>query len=189
MEINALNIIVDILVGSCAGAGISLLLRTYFNEKIKNSVKHEYDIRLESYKSELKNSVDKDLEVYKSQIRELEQKTSDKWTLKREACLKALNLSDSALSNMDWNDKNADKIVKSKIDTVEVRECYNQLACSCDLPETLTTFKKTLGLLGPVNGDIILEFRNVIRRELDFGQQIESDRDTPFIGRIQGDEK
>lgn len=72
MKIDVLKPLWDISIG--AGAGITFLLRTCFNEKIKNSVKHECDILLESYKSELKNAVDKNLESYKSKIKELESK-------------------------------------------------------------------------------------------------------------------
>ena len=53
MKIDVLIFLWNALIGAGAGAGITFLLRTYFNEKIKNSVKHEYDIRIESYKSEL----------------------------------------------------------------------------------------------------------------------------------------
>ncbi len=189
MKIDVLNLILDIFIGAGAGAGITLLLRTYFNEKIKNSIKHEYDIRLESYKSELKNAIDKDLESYKSKIKELESKNLDRWDIKRDACLMALNLADSALSNMDWDGDMEEGIVKSKIDTITVRDCYNQLACSCDLPETLMEFKRVLGLLGPIKGDVIVDFRNAIRKELSFGKEIDDDRENAFIGRIHGDEK
>lgn len=189
MKIDILNLLWNIFVSAGAGVGITFLLRTYFNEKIKNSIKHEYDIRLESYKSELKNAIDKDLESYKSEIKELESKNLDKWEIKREACLKALNLADSALSNMDWDGDMNKGIVKSEIDTITVRDCYNQLACSCDLPETLTEFKRVLGLLGPIKGDVIVDFRNAIRKELNFGKEIDVDRVKAFIGRIHGDEK
>lgn len=189
MEINIAKILWDILIGAGAGAGITFLLRTYFNEKIKNSIKHEYDVRLESYKSELKTSLDKDLESYKSQIKELESKNLDKWEIKREACLNALNLADSAMSNMDWDGEMKDNVVKNEIDTIKVRECYNQLACSCDLPETLAEFKRALGLLGTINGATIVDFRNIIRKELNFGEIVDTDRDNSFIGRIHGDEK
>lgn len=189
MKIDILKLLWDIFISAGAGAGIAFLLRTYFNEKIKNSVKHEYDIRLESYKSELKNAVDKDLESYKSKIKELESKNLDKWEIKREACLKALNLADSALSNKEWLEDIKQRVVKNEIDTITVRECYNQLACSCDFPETLTEFKRVLGLLGPVAGDVIVDFRNAIRKELNFGKEIDIDREKAFIVRIRGDEK
>ncbi len=188
MEIDLNNIIYDLLIGAGGGVGITFLLRTYFNEKIKNSIKHEYDIRLESYKSELKTTIDKDIESYKSQIKELESRNLDKWDIKRKACLNALNLADSALSNMEWGDDLKKGTVKSDIDTIEVRNCYNQLACSCDLPETLNEFKRALGILVPVSGDVIVDFRNTIRRELDFGKEIDLDRERAFILRIHGDD-
>lgn len=189
MQIDITNLLWNTFIGAGAGAGITFLLRNYFNEIIKNSVKYEYDVRLESYKSELKNAVDKDLESYKSEIKELESKNLDKWQLKREACLKALNLADSALSNMVWEGNIESGFVKSEINTIQVRDCYNQLACSCDLPETLVEFKRVLGLLGPIRGDVIVDFRNAIRKELNFGNEIDIDREKAFIGRIHGDEK
>jgi hypothetical protein len=184
-----MEFLINILFGAGAGAGITFLLRTYFNEKIRNSIKYEYDIRFESYKSELKNVMDKDFESYKSNIKELESKSIDKWEIKRVACLKALNLADSALSNMNWDGDMKDNVVKNKIDTIEVRDCYNQLACSCDFPETLIEFKKVLGLFGEIRGDAIVDFRNIIRKELSFGKEIDVDRINAYIGRIHGDEK
>jgi len=184
-----LNHFLNIVISAITGVGITYLLRTYFNEKIKNSIKHEYDIILESHKSELKYMIVMDLESYKSKIKELEYQNLDKWAIKREACLKALNIADSALSNMDWVGVTEKEIVKSEIDTITVRHCYNQLSCSCDLPETLLEFKKVLGLLGPINGDAIVDFRNAIRKELDFGKEIDIDRENAFIGRINGDKK
>jgi hypothetical protein len=191
MKIDILNFLWNTFIGAGAGAGITFLLRTYFNEKIKNSIKHEYNIRIETYKSELKNAIDKDFESYKSNIKELESKNLDKWELKREACLRALNIADSAMSNLEWeSDIDMRKgIVKSEIDTITARICYNQLACTCDLPETLYEFKRVLGMLGPIGGDAIVDFRNAIRKELNFGNEIDVDRKKAFIGRIHGDEK
>jgi hypothetical protein len=189
MQIDTLNIILNITISAGTSSVIIWLFNTYLTENIKNSIKHEYDVRLEYHKSELQNTIDKDLESYKSKIKELESQNLDKWKIKREACFNALNLADAALSNLDWDGDLKNEIIKDEIDTIKVRECYNQLACSCDLPETLTQFKRVLGLLGNVKGDVIVDFRNAIREELNFGKEIDLDRDKAFIARIQGDKK
>jgi hypothetical protein len=44
-------------------------------------------------------------------------------------------------------------------------------------------------MLGPIRGDAIVDFRNAIRKELNFGNEIDVDRKKAFIGRIHGDEK
>jgi hypothetical protein len=189
MQINVLDLLLNLGIGSGAGAGITFLLRTYFNEKIKNSIKHEYDTRLESHKSELKSALDKEIESYKSEIRDAEVKKTDKWKIKRAACMNALNIAEASVSNMTFADTSIDGIVKSEVDTVKVRECYNQLACSCDNPKTLEEFKRVLGLMGTIEMNALVSFRNAIRAELDFGAKIElaSDDQSAFIGRIHGD--
>lgn len=125
MHMDILSMICNIIISAGAGAGITFLLRIYFNEKIKNSIQYEYNIKTESYKAELRREIDKDLELYKKELNERESKNSDKWKIKREACLNALNLADSALSNMNWAalENINDIIIKSKIDTIAAREC------------------------------------------------------------------
>ena len=71
-------------------------------------------------------------------FKELELRKQDKWNIKREACLVALDIADGVLSHTDWDNmdpKVKERMRKQEVDTVKVRECYNRLATSCDSPE------------------------------------------------------
>jgi hypothetical protein len=58
------------VVGSFAGASLTVLaMRTYLSERIKGSIKDEYDERLERFKAELKRDNDFQLETYKSLLK------------------------------------------------------------------------------------------------------------------------
>lgn len=109
--------------------------------------------------------------------------------LKRESCLEALEIADSVLSNLTWAGIDNSKIVKQKVDTIKMRQCYNKLACTCDNSIVLETFKRATGFNGEVPGDIMTDLRNIIRQELSFGDKVDDDRANSFFGRIEGDKK
>lgn len=183
------EIIYNFLVSAAVSGGVIFLAKTYLTEKIKASIKNEYDQKLEAYKTELKITMDKEMALFVNDLKEQEKIKDEKWLIKRDACLEALDLADAALSNMDWDHVDAAKIVKQEIDTVKVRACFNKLACSCDNPEVLSAFKKAVGRKGKVSGDIMTDFRNIIRSELGFGDSLEDDRSSSFFARVQGDKK
>lgn len=57
-------------VGSIAGAGLTVLaLRTWMSERIKGSIKAEYDERIETLKAQLKSEYDQKLETHKAQLK------------------------------------------------------------------------------------------------------------------------
>jgi hypothetical protein len=57
-------------VGSLAGAGLTVLaLRTWISERIKGSIKAEYDERIETLKAQLKSEYDQKLETHKAQLK------------------------------------------------------------------------------------------------------------------------
>ena len=57
-------------VGSVAGAGITVLaLRTWVSERIRGSIKAEYDERIESLKAQLKSEYDQKLETHRAQLK------------------------------------------------------------------------------------------------------------------------
>lgn len=110
----------------------------------------------------------------------------EKWKLKREACIKALDVANALLSSYKYPNVNADDIVKEKVDTIEVRRCINLLACTCDDKKVLDVLKKII--TGPVSPDIIVDLRNSVRKELNFGKRkIDDDRENAFIGKLASD--
>lgn len=57
-------------LGSLAGAGLTVLaLRTWISERIKGSIKAEYDERIETLKAQLKSEYDQKLETHKAQLK------------------------------------------------------------------------------------------------------------------------
>ena len=58
----------SIIAGTISGGAISWLLKSWISERLKNSIKHEYGAKLESYKSDLKRDNDIYLLELRSQI-------------------------------------------------------------------------------------------------------------------------
>jgi hypothetical protein len=95
---------------------------------------------------------------------------------------------DAHFSNIEWKDA-AGKVLdvlKQPDPPIELaRECDNRLALSCETDEVVTWYRRCLGLFGEVNGDMIVDFRNAIRKELRFGiVQVDQDRQRAWIGRL-----
>jgi hypothetical protein len=183
------EIFLNVLLSTSVSAGIIFLAKTYLSQRIKSSIENEYALKLESYKTDLKLSIDKEMALFANNIAQEEKTKEHKWIIKRDACLQALDLADAALSNATWDTIDSSQVVKQEIDTIKVRECFNKLACTCDDPEVLQIFKKAVGFLGPVPGDIMTDFRNAVRVELAFGGLLIDDRASSFFARVQGDKK
>ena len=178
----------NLLANSAFVAFLGYLLKTYLTQKISFVVKYEYDEKLEQFKNDLKSELDKDLENYKRELNQVEIKKTEKWKLKRDACLEALSISEALLSHMEWPNLESTRIIKQDVDTLKFRECYNKLVCSCDDAKILEMFKTLGGFKGTqMRTDLILDFRNAIRKELGFGEELDQDRETTFFGWLAND--
>ena len=156
-------------ISAIVSAILIFIGKSLIKSTIKSSVQHGFNLLLEKKKIEL------DIERTK------------KWELKREASLKALDLVNAVFSHRFEHESKGAKMVLAKVDTNEVRKCVNELACSIDNPEILTTFKNLMGLKDS-SADQIVDFRNMIREELEFGKPLDEDREFAFFIRIPGDE-
>jgi len=122
---------------------------------------------------------------------EFELKQSDlinqeRWKHKRDACFNALNIADNLLSTYKYPNVKEDDIKPGKITTEEVRKCFNDLACSCKETKVIDLLKKII--FESVSPDIIVDLRNAVRKELEFGDtKFDTDRIKAFIGKIQAD--
>jgi|SRR6185503_4752869 len=127
--------------------------------------------------------INKSLEDYKSLIKIQDKINEEKWILKRDACMKALEIADSQISNWTFPNVVMDKAPINT--TMEVRECINMLNCSCEKPEVLKILKTIL--FGKNQGaDIIVDLRNSIRIELNFDTKgFDTDRKMAFIAAIR----
>jgi hypothetical protein len=57
-------------ISAFAGAGLTVLaLRTWLSERIKGSIKNEYDEKIETLKAQLKSQYDEKLETHKAQLK------------------------------------------------------------------------------------------------------------------------
>jgi len=168
------NILAGVASGGLAGAAVIWLAKSVLSARIKNSIKHEYDIRLEIYRSSLKSELDKQIEVFKSQIKAQESVVQTKWEIKRDACLKALDIVDAYWANIEWQGTDAkgkeidpSAIEKQQPPLIEdIRNCYNSLALSCESDAVLRQYKRCLRISGDFSGDVIVDLRNAIRKEL-----------------------
>lgn len=107
------------------------------------------------------------------------------WLIKRDACLDALSAIDSAFSHRVWTDV-PKQPTKQKVDISKIRECHSKLTLSCNNVETIEMFLQImLGEEKPT--ELLNEFRNLIRGELDFGNKLNFNRTKAWIGSIGGD--
>lgn len=131
----------------------------------------------------------KQFREFESVLKQNELINQERWILKRNACLKALNIADCVLSNYEYENVKRENIVSTPITTEEVRQCFNELACTCDNTEVIETLKKIL-YDNKVRPDIIVDLRNSVRRELNFGAvDFDKDRTNAFVGKIFADPK
>lgn len=146
---------------------VAFIGKAFIKATIKSSIQHGFNVLLEEKKI--------DLDIQRTK----------KWELKREACLNALELVNHVFSHR-FQPPAGTTMVKSDIKTTEIRKCVNELACSVDNLEVLSSFKNLVGLAN-ISADDIVDFRNLIRNELDFGNAVDNDRTNAFFTRIPGD--
>lgn len=127
------------------------------------------------------------MESVKQEIRNSEAVAEAKRRMKHEACLEALNVVDAFFSHFFTTPKPTPQ----QADTAHAREAHSKLILSCDNPRIVALFTEIL--CGPKNThrepptDQLNEFRNLIRKELGFGNDVELDRDRAWFGKITGD--
>ncbi len=64
-----LEILPSATVSGLLTAALLFLTRSWVSERLKNSIKNEYDLKLETHKSELKARLDSDIETHKAQLK------------------------------------------------------------------------------------------------------------------------
>ena len=92
---------------------------------------------------------------------------------------------DTFFSHQSWQGVDKPPETQGTVDVAKARECYNAMALSCGSDEVLQQFKRCLGLANePIKADMIVDLRNAVRRELEFGQEIDRDRANAWIARL-----
>ncbi|WP_024590528.1 MULTISPECIES: hypothetical protein [unclassified Pseudoalteromonas] len=153
----------------------------YLEEKAKNTATKE-DIKEITYK----------VEEIKSEIETSKYISTMKYELKYSACLRALKLLDAHLSHLieSQDDKGETVSPEKQYSTIsEARQCHNELCLTCESAELINLF--ILLMCGPnkdekeINNLIELnKLRNLIRRELGFGDEISYDVDRIWFFKI-----
>lgn len=174
---------VGVLLTSCAA-----YLGAYLKQKGQNLATKEDVEALTRQVESVKTEYVRQIEDFKAQLQEERQKRDRAWIMKRDACLKALNIANAIISNYRYSNVPTEDIHPQDVDVADVRACFNELACSCETPEVMAQLKRIM--FDKPTPDAIVDLRNAVRRELEFGiNEIDIDRKNAFVGRVVGQKK
>lgn len=170
---NTLIVVVEFvnLVGLVVlGFVIKDYLPSYFTEKGRNLATKE-DIA----------EITRKIEAVKLEIEASKAIQDAKRNLKHEACLEALCLVDADLSHKFG-------VSKQYATTEAARRCHSKLILACDNTQIIEKFSDLMfgQRVKPEKPttDLLNEFRNLIRKELGFGQELELDRERAWFGAL-----
>lgn len=128
----------------------------------------------------------KTIKEFESELKQKDLIKNERWKHKRDACFNALNIADALISNYSYENVKEGDIKKGKVTTEEVRKCFNDLACSCDDTKVTDLLKKIM--FDSITPDIIVDLRNAVRAELEFGNaEFDKDRYKAFVGKVGAD--
>lgn len=157
------------------------LLKNVIETRLNESVKAEYNEKLEEFKRKIKNE---------DRVEEL------RWKTTHEACLDALGVIDAYFSVVLLSPEGK-KPTFQPIEITKARECHSKLLLACKNTNIVSKFNEILFLNNDdENGafirpptDLLNEFRNEIRLELGFGCKIPYDRNVAWIGNMAAEKK
>ncbi|MCD4654973.1 hypothetical protein K8T06_13695 [bacterium] len=148
----------------------------YFAEKGKNLATKE-DIE----------EITRKVESVKAEIEEDKLIFQKKYQLKYEACLDALSLIDAHFSHTF--DNGGQKIIRQYATTEHARTTHNKLILSCENKDILKKYEEIM--YGHANDgnetpptDLLNDFRNLIRKDLSYGNDLELNREKAWFGKV-----
>ena len=127
------------------------------------------------------------VESIKKDIRSNEAIAQAKRQMKHDACLEALSVIDAFFSHFFKEPKPTPQ----PADSSKAREVHSKLILACDNSRIVELYTEIL--CGPIGGervpptDQLNELRNLVRKELGFGSDVNLDRDRAWFGQIVGD--
>lgn len=129
------------------------------------------------------------IEQVKADIQNNQAIEQQKRELKYNALLNSLNLIDAHLSHF-LLPTGQQKITKQYASTEEVRKCHNNLILSCENTEILDLFSRIM--FGPKGLEtdtvppttLLNKYRNMVRKELGFGSEIQLDEERAWVGHV-----
>lgn len=112
---------------------------------------------------------------------------SVKYNLRYAACLESLGLIDAYFSHLLPSTES--NIVKQYASTKEARECHSKLILSCESVELVAKFTEIMTGPKPQTEtqpptDLLNDYRNLIRKELGFGVELQLDREHAWFGKL-----
>jgi hypothetical protein len=140
-------------------------------------------------RSSIQNEYNKKLEEFKQVLRSQDRIEDTKWKTRHDACLEALELIDVYLcQNLDSGTGN--KPTPQKMDIAHARRCHSKLIITCSDTSLIDAFTEicfknmtSSGFKQPPT-DLLNIFRNKIRHELGFGNEVQLDRETAWFSTI-----
>ncbi len=175
------SLIISVVAGGLSGGIVFLLSKVTLSSRLRQEIAQEYSRKVEDHVGRLESDLNYLIDKHKSELTRQEQIRHERWQIKRKACLHALKIVDAYYSNLDW-DGEVEKQLPPNI--AIARDCYNQLALSCDGQKVLDTYKRCLGFYGPIKEEFLVDLRNAIREELGFESPAESDRERVWLNRL-----
>ena len=157
-------------------SGASAFLGSYIKEKAKSIVTREDITEITEKVENVKLSVDA-----------IKNSESKKYELKYNACIEALRLVDAHFSHS--LSVPGVEITKQTASIEEARSCHNQLILSCESTGLIEMFNSIMfgSSISKPATDELNDFRNAIRNELNFGDQLSLDKDKAWFGQVNFD--
>jgi hypothetical protein len=155
-------------------SGAGAFFGAYLKEKAKSVVTKEDITEITTKVENVKRSIDA-----------IKNSENTKYELKYKACIESLRLIDAHLSHT-LSDPNGVEITKQTASTEEARACHNNLILSCESKCLIDMFNSIMfdSSSETPPTDQLNNFRNLIRKELGFGEELSLDRDNAWFGKI-----
>ena len=155
---------------------VTVFLFQYLKDKGKNY----------ATKQDIAN-ITRKIEDVKAEVQNQQDVEKQKRQLKYDAILKSLTLMDAHLSHLLIPNE-GQKIKIQHATTEEARKCHSSLILTCETTEILELFSKIMfGQNVPKEEeipatDLLNSYRNLVRKELGFGNEIPLDREKAWFG-------
>jgi hypothetical protein len=168
-----ITVIVSVLVSAViSGGGVFLFQACIGNRYAKD---------LERYKAEMNHHFNERIETFRKQVESQELIRQKGWEIKRDACLRALDLVDACFANYVAAGKvtglQGTDMAPESVAVEDARRVYNELTLVCESTEIPNLFMLLISggqsTGQPVGLDEINDLRNATRRELGFGEEID----------------